>query len=90
MNPLIFRSRVLQYHFVGMITSSERFYWLTEQLETLVAILHNSADPKERSHLLRRMKVVLNEIDALNLFSLRREKLDLTRSNSQSHLTPRE
>jgi hypothetical protein len=69
---------------------SERFKWLTEQIDAQVTILNNTTDSRERSHLLRRMKVLLNELDALHFSSSERSKQDITRSNSEPHGTPPE
>jgi hypothetical protein len=62
-----------------MSTSSERFKWLTGQIDVQVTILNNTTDSKERSKVLLRMKVLLNEIDAINLSSSKREKQGITR-----------
>jgi hypothetical protein len=62
-----------------MSTSSERFKWLTGQIDVQVTILNNTTDSKERSKVLLRMKVLLNEIDAINLSSSEREKQGITR-----------
>jgi hypothetical protein len=56
---------------------SERFEWLAEQLDTLLTVFNHTTDSQERRQLLRRMKVLIDEIDALIVFSSKREKQDI-------------
>jgi hypothetical protein len=50
------------------------FQSLTSQLDVLVPEIHKCKDAKERAQLLRRMKVLIDQIDALNLSSLKRDE----------------
>ena len=55
---------------------SERFEWLTQELDALVESLHVSQSLEERRLLLRRMKVLIVEIDMLILSDLKRDGQD--------------
>jgi hypothetical protein len=57
-----------------MSSPTERFQSLSQQLDALVSALHKSNSVNERVRLLRRMKILIDEIDALNLPSLKRDK----------------
>jgi hypothetical protein len=59
-----------------MTKPSERLAWLREQLDTLFTIMQHSAEPRDRRQLLRRIKVLLDEIDATIGFSSARERED--------------
>jgi hypothetical protein len=50
-----------------------------DQIDAQLTILNNTADSLERSKVLRRMKILLNEIDALSLASSKREKRGIAR-----------
>ena len=52
---------------------SERFQWLAQQFDELVESLNVSPSLKERKQLLRRMKILIDEIDALILSALKRD-----------------
>jgi ABC-type phosphate transport system auxiliary subunit len=57
-----------------MSSPTERFQSLSQQLDALVSALHKSNNVNERARLLRRMKILIDEIDALNSPSLKRDK----------------
>jgi hypothetical protein len=63
-----------------MPESAERFEWLTQQLDALAERLHVASTLDERRLLLRRMKVLIVEIDMLILSALRRDSRDITDS----------
>lgn len=63
-----------------MPNSSERFYMLSHQLESLVNRLNQCPELEERKQLLRQMKVVIVEIDMLILSSLKQDNLDTASS----------
>lgn len=50
-----------------MINTQPRFRWLAEQFESLKDGLEETFDPDERKEFLRRMKVILDEVDVLML-----------------------
>jgi hypothetical protein len=57
-----------------------RFQWLAQQFDRLVETIHECEDPKKRQHLLRRMKVLVDEIDVAVSSSLKKDKQDTTSS----------
>jgi hypothetical protein len=59
-----------------MPSSSDRFEWLTQELDALVESLHVSQSLDERRLLLRRMKVLIVEIDTLISTNLKKETQD--------------
>jgi len=59
----------------------ERFKWLADQFDALVLNLEVSADAKQRRQLLRRMKVLIDEIDDLILSSLKRDHVTARQSS---------
>jgi hypothetical protein len=61
-----------------MPNSTERFEWLTQQLDPLAQGLHIARTLDERRLLLRRMKVLIVEIDMLILSDLERDRQDIT------------
>lgn len=61
---------------------SDNFQLLAHQFDLLVEMVNECKDPKERMHLLRHMKVILNEIDVLILSSLKRDMQDTIGSPS--------
>jgi hypothetical protein len=63
-----------------MPESAERFEWLTQQLDALAERLHVASTLDERRLLLRRMKVLIVEIDMLILSALKRDSRDITDS----------
>jgi hypothetical protein len=67
---------------------SERFEWLTEQLDTLLTVFNHTIDSQKRRQLLRRMNVLINEIDALIVFSSKRDKQDITYSPQSDDSSP--
>jgi hypothetical protein len=56
-----------------------------EQIDGQLTILNNTTDSIERSKVLRRMKILLNEIDAISLASSKPEKQGIISSSSQPH-----
>jgi hypothetical protein len=57
-----------------MSDPSERFQSLSQQLDVLDSELHKCNNVSERAQLLHRMKILIDQIDALNLSSLKRDK----------------
>jgi hypothetical protein len=54
-----------------MLSPATRFQRLAQQFDTLIGNINDAQDPKERKRLLRRMKIVIDEIDALVSSSLK-------------------
>jgi hypothetical protein len=67
-----------------MASRPDRLQWLTQQFNDLSASLSHAASSEERVELLRRMKAVIDEIDALIFSSLRIEKQAKSLPNDQS------
>ena len=63
-----------------MSSSPDRFQWLTQELDALAESLHISHSLDERRLLLRRMKVLIVEIDMLISSNLKRDTQDTTSS----------
>ena len=63
-----------------MSNSSDRFQSLTRELDALAESLHNSNSLDERRLLLRRMKVLIVEIDMLISSNLKRDSHDISSS----------
>jgi hypothetical protein len=59
---------------------SDNFQLLAHQFDLVVEKVNQSKDPKERMHLPRHMKVILNEIDMLISSNLKRDSQDATSS----------
>jgi hypothetical protein len=59
---------------------SQRFQSLSQQFEALVESLNDSPSLKERKQLLRRMKILIDEIDGLILSTLKRDGEDASSS----------
>jgi predicted nucleic acid-binding Zn-ribbon protein len=57
-----------------MSDPSERFQSLSQQLDALESKLHKCYNVSERAQLLHRMKILIDQIDALNSPSLKRDK----------------
>ena len=55
----------------------EEFQFFAHELESLVERLHGSPSLEDRTKLLRRMKVLIVEIDMLILSTLKRDRQDL-------------
>ena len=53
-----------------MPSPSERFQRLAHQFEALLESLNESPSSKKRNQLLRRMKILIDEIDGLDLSTL--------------------
>jgi hypothetical protein len=72
-----------------MPTSSERFQVLGDQFDSLVKRLNDSPAPslEERTKLLRRMKVLIIEIDMVILSTLKRDEQEATSSPSLGQST---
>jgi hypothetical protein len=56
-----------------MLSAQDRFKRLSDKFEALVLEMGKCGDPKRRSELLQRMKIVIDEIDGLIFTSLDRE-----------------
>jgi len=56
-----------------MPSPSDRLQWLNQQLNDLSISLNNAASSQERIKSLRRMKILIDEIDAVILASLKGE-----------------
>ncbi len=57
-----------------MSSPSERFRRLAHQFEALLESLNESPSSKKRKQLLRRMKILIDEIDGLDLSTLELDK----------------
>jgi hypothetical protein len=57
-----------------------QFQSLTQQLDTLVKAIHECRDPKERKELLRRMRLMLDEVDSIAFSPLKLDKSGTARS----------
>jgi hypothetical protein len=57
-----------------------RFQWLAQQFDMLVETINECEDPKKRKPLLRRMKVLIDEIDVVVSASLKRDTQDTASS----------
>ena len=66
---------------------SDRFQWLSQQFEALAERLHDSPTVKERKQLLRRMKILIDEIDALILSTMKLDGKDTSSSHSPDQPT---
>jgi hypothetical protein len=64
-----------------------RFPWLAHEFDSLVESLNECESLQERRKLLRRMKVLINEIDALIFSTLKRDKQDTVGSPSSNQPT---
>ena len=58
----------------------DRFQMLANQFDLVVDMLNECGDPKERVHLLRHMKAILNQLDDLTTANLKRDSQDITSS----------
>jgi hypothetical protein len=56
-----------------MPKQSERFLWLAHEFDTLAQSLENCPETEKRKQLLRRMKILIDEIDKQILFNLKRD-----------------
>ena len=63
-----------------MLSPATRFQRLAQQFDTLVGNINDAQDPKERKRLLRRMKTVIDEIDAHLHVALQAKALPLLTS----------
>ena len=77
-NYLIFITLSYLYYLLPMPNPTDRFQWLTQQWDALVERLHVAHDLEERRMLLRRMKVLITEIDMLIASTLKRDAQDIT------------
>ncbi|MFI5419904.1 MAG: hypothetical protein ACHQ1H_02945 [Nitrososphaerales archaeon] len=68
-----------------MPTSSDRFQLFAREFDSLVLALNVSPSVEDRTKLLRRMKVLIVEIDMLILSNLKRENHDTTRLPRAEH-----
>jgi hypothetical protein len=48
-----------------MTNSQRRFKWLCEQFEVLAGQMETAGEPEQRKELLRRMRVIIAEVDRL-------------------------
>jgi hypothetical protein len=85
----IFTRLLPDYARLIMPRPSERFEWLSEQFETLLTIFNNTEDSAVRTNCLRRMKVLIHEMESIDEFLSKRGKEDSTKS-SQSQDAPSE
>lgn len=60
-----------------MPKQSERFLWLAHEFGTLVEGLEDCPNTEKRKQLLRRMKILIDEIDKQILFTLKRDNEDI-------------
>jgi hypothetical protein len=60
---------------------SDNFQSLAHQFGLMMNMVNEFKDPKDRMHLLRHLKVLLTEIDALILSDLKRDSRDTTSSS---------
>jgi hypothetical protein len=60
----------------------KEFQFFAHELESLVERLHESPSLGDRTRLLRRMKVLIVEIDMLILSTLKRDRQDAPNSSS--------
>jgi hypothetical protein len=61
-----------------MHKQSERFLWLAHEFDTLVQNLEDCPSHEKRKQLLRRMKILIDEIDKLILFTMNRDTQETT------------
>jgi hypothetical protein len=59
-----------------MPKQSERFKWLAHEFDILAQSLENCPETEKRKQLLRRMKILIDEIDKQILFNLKRDTED--------------
>ena len=59
---------------------SQGFHSLAHEFDELVQRLNESPNLKERTQSLRRMKILIDEIDGLIFSTLKRDKQDVTSS----------
>jgi len=69
-----------------MPMAKERFQWMAHEFDALVKKANECPNTEERRSLLRRMKILIDEIDALILSTLKRDDQNstLTPSSDQS------
>jgi hypothetical protein len=63
-----------------MSDSSEQFYLLANQFESLLEELKECPTPSERTRFLKRMKIVIDAVDALILSDLKKHTPEITTS----------
>ena len=56
-----------------MSKTSDRFQWLAREFELLAENLENCPNLEKRKQLLRRMKILIDEIDTQILFIMKRD-----------------
>jgi hypothetical protein len=79
-NNRIFISLWHLYHPTLMPTMSERLQWLAQQFDSLIEKLTASPIREDRTQILRRMRVLIVEIDSLILSDLKRDKQETSGS----------
>ena len=57
-----------------MTNPSERFRWLAHQFDALVDNLDECTSMEERKRVLKRMKILIDEIDEIILSTLKRDR----------------
>jgi hypothetical protein len=60
----------------------ERFQWLAHEFDTLVKKTNECSNMEERRTLLRRMRILIEEIDALISSTLKRDDKEFTVTTS--------
>ena len=70
-----------------MSTPSERFLRLAHRFEALLESLNESPSSKKRKQLHRRMEILIDEIDRLDLSALERDKEETTSSRQRDQPT---
>jgi hypothetical protein len=66
-----------------MTNPSGRFLWLANQFEALAERLNESLSTEERTKVLKRMKILINEIDQLIASTSNGHKQDATSTPAQ-------
>ena len=66
-----------------MLGSQTRFQWLSQKFDGLVEKLNDTDDPEERKETLRRMRVLLDELDVVVSSSVKKDKNDTASSLTQ-------
>jgi hypothetical protein len=67
--------------------AKERFQWLAHEFDALVKKTNDCPNTEERRALLRRMKILIDEIDALIFSTIKRDDQDSTVTPSSDQST---
>jgi hypothetical protein len=70
-----------------MPKQSDRFQWLAREFDALAESLEDCPNLEKRRQLLRRMRILIDEIDKLVIFTLKREKQETPISTQPSQPT---